>query len=350
MKKISFPRDGGAHNRIIEWWYFNGHLRGDDGRDYSFMDCLFKADAKKVKIPLFKIPLKTVYFSHSILSDIKNKRFYPKVDYVSIMSRQSFKRPLMFAEYVSADPFDALGGFVVNLIKESDPFDFRIKTETFDLRLKSSKPPLLEGGEGFLNLHGRKTYYYSLTSLSASGQIYIGNKTIDVSGKAWMDHQWANTPYNKDRWTWLSIQMDNGLEAVVIEYGNDKRDRLVDISLPNGKTEHYGNDEINISPMGKPWKSKHTGASYELSWRIEVPAKRAVFEVEPMMKEQEMIFGALNYWEGPLKVRATIDGRTVKGKGFLELVGRPSKYGAIGMLKDVYKTGIKEELKKIFKK
>jgi predicted secreted hydrolase len=348
MKKIFFPRDGSAHNHIIEWWYFNGHLKGDDGKEYSFMDCLFRADAKRVKIPLFRIPLKTVYFSHSILSDIKNGRFYPKIDYVSVMSRQSFKRPFMFAEYISADPLDSLRGFVVNLIKESDPFDFRVKAESFDLRLKASKPPLLEGGDGFLNLHGRKTYYYSLTNLSASGQIYIGDKSINVSGKAWMDHQWANTPYNKDRWTWLSIQLDNNLEAVVIEYGEDKKDSLVDFSLPGGKTEHYRDAEIIMSPVGKAWKSKRTGASYELSWRIEIPAKKMIIEVEPLIKEQEMIFGALNYWEGPLKVRATINGRVVKGKGFLELVGRPSKYGAIGLLKDVYKTGIKGELKKIF--
>ncbi len=348
MKKLSLPQDGKPHNKIIEWWYFNGHLKGDDGRDYSFMDCLFKANAKKVKIPLFKIPLKTVYFSHSILSDIERKKVYPVIDYVVIPSRQSFKRPLMFVEYIAADPIDVLRGFVVNLIKETKLFDFRIKTENFDLSLKSKKSPLLEGGRGFLNLHGRKTYYYSLTSLDAEGQIYIGDKTVNVKGKAWMDHQWADTPYNKDRWTWFSIQLDNGLEAMIVEYGDKKRDALADLCLRNNKAEHYKNDDILISPVGNKWKSKKTKAEYHLSWRIEIPAKKMVLEIEPMIKEQEMVFGALNYWEGPIQVKAKVNGKTIKGKGFLELVGRPSKYGAMGMLKDVYKTGIKEEIKKIF--
>ena len=60
MKPIRFPEDELAHDCIIEWWYFNGHLVGDDGNRYSFMDCLFKANVKEVEIPfLSKIPIKT---------------------------------------------------------------------------------------------------------------------------------------------------------------------------------------------------------------------------------------------------------------------------------------------------
>ena len=81
MKKIEFPQDELAHNNFIEWWYFNGHLRDTKGNRYSFMDCLFKIDVKKVNIPfLNKMPFKTLYFSHSLLSDIEAKKFYPKVD------------------------------------------------------------------------------------------------------------------------------------------------------------------------------------------------------------------------------------------------------------------------------
>ena len=39
-----------------------------------------------------------------------------------------------------------------------------------------------------------------------------------------------------------------------------------------------------------------------------------------------MIFGAINYWEGPMKVEAFINGKKVQGKGFMELVGYPSDY------------------------
>ena len=33
-KKICFPKDGSVHDEIIEWWYFNGHLK----ECYNFND------------------------------------------------------------------------------------------------------------------------------------------------------------------------------------------------------------------------------------------------------------------------------------------------------------------------
>jgi predicted secreted hydrolase len=51
---IKFPRDEQAHDKIIEWWYWNGHLQGEDGNQYSFMDCLFQAKPQKSEIAVFK--------------------------------------------------------------------------------------------------------------------------------------------------------------------------------------------------------------------------------------------------------------------------------------------------------
>ena len=55
-KKIKFPEDELAHDNIIEWWYFNGNLKDKKGNEYAFMDCLFKADINRVKIPFLKVP------------------------------------------------------------------------------------------------------------------------------------------------------------------------------------------------------------------------------------------------------------------------------------------------------
>ncbi|HTW97107.1 MAG TPA: lipocalin-like domain-containing protein, partial [Candidatus Methylomirabilis sp.] len=83
MKPIKFPRDGQAHDKIVEWWYFNGHLQSAAGGRYAFMDCLFKVDARRIKLPLLAAPFRQVYFSHSLLSDIKRQKFYPEIDYLS---------------------------------------------------------------------------------------------------------------------------------------------------------------------------------------------------------------------------------------------------------------------------
>jgi predicted secreted hydrolase len=330
MKKIEFPRDEQAHDKIIEWWYWNGHLQGDDGNRYAFMDCLFQADIKKVKLPFLKSPFAKTYFSHSILSDIKNQRSYPDVDYISLLSRDSFRRPLLFVNYIDANVLD---GYAVAEMAETSPFNYRLRTERSDLSLTAKKKPLLEGGDGFLKLGDRSTYYYSLTDLETRGTIRIGKKEIKVKGKSWMDHQWADAPYAKDEWNWFSLQLNNNVEIVCFEVSvNGKKTAMADICFPNGKSEHL--DSVRFFSQGGKWRSAKTGAAYPLSWRIEIPEKRIVLNVEPLIKKQEMIFGTLNYWEGPLDVRGTIGGRKVSGQGFLELVGRPSQYKTYNFLKE----------------
>ena len=45
-----------------------------------------------------------------------------------------------------------------------------------------------------------------------------------------------------------------------------------------------------------------------------------------------MVFGSINYWEGPTKVSGLFKGRKVKGQGFMELVGYPSEYSNATMI------------------
>ena len=81
MKNLQFPKDEKQHNHIIEWWYINGHVHDTRGNTYSYMNCLFRADVKKIKIPfLSKLPGSVLYFSHSLISNIKKKKFYPHID------------------------------------------------------------------------------------------------------------------------------------------------------------------------------------------------------------------------------------------------------------------------------
>lgn len=322
MKPIKFPEDELAHKNTIEWWYFNGHLEDKNHNKYSFMNCLFKADPKKIEIRfLNKIPLKAIYFSHSILSDIKNKNFYPNVDYVSIVSKDSFSKPLLFINYTKPV---VLTGYINSVIEETDKFKYRVKTENMDLELTSVKKPLLEGGSGYVDLHSKKTYYYSLTNLKTEGVIRIKNKLIQVKGKSWMDHQWANVTY-PDKWNWFSIQLDNDTEIVCFEYDDGKdKTYLASISHPNDKQEHT--NEVRFTPIGMEWTSPKTKTKYPLSWRIEIPSKNIDLEVKPLIENQEMIFGTIRYWEGPLTVSGKFNNKKVKGVGFLELVGRQSHY------------------------
>ena len=340
MKKIKFPQDELAHDNIIEWWYFNGNLKDAKGNQYSFMDCLFKADAKKVNIPFLKnAPFKKLYFSHSLLSDIKKKKFYPKIDYVSLVSKDSFSKPLLFVNYMN--PLTP-NNYINRIIEKIDKSKYIIKTDDFDLSMTSMKKPLLEGGTGYITLKSTSTYYYSLTNLKTKGTIKIDGKEIKVKGKSWMDHQWADVNYNpKTNWTWFSIQLDNNIELVCFEYGDGKnKSYLATISYEND-TQVSAKDVI-LTPTDIVWQSPVTKAKYPLSWKIEIPSKKISLEVEPLLRNQEMLFGTINYWEGPLAVKGVVNGKKVKGSGFLELVGCP-----MGLLNPhFYKKAIEETITK----
>jgi predicted secreted hydrolase len=330
-KPIKFPEDELAHKHIIEWWYFNGHLKDAHNNEYSFMDCLFKVDIKKAKIPfLSKVPLKTSYFSHSIVSDLKNKSFDHRITPFSIISDDSFSKQLLYVNYINPTIKD---NYTNCVIEKTNKSVYHLKNEDIDLKLTSIKKPLLEGGKGFLDIGSRTTYYYSLTNLKTEGRIKIKNKWINVTGKSWMDHQWANVSYSKNKWDWFSIQLENNTEIVCFMYDDGKtKTYLADISYPDNKQEHL--EEVEIIPLEKYWKSPKSKAVYPLAWRIKIPEKKIDLTLTARIENQEMLFGSMNYWEGPLRVEGLFNGKKVKGISFAELVGYPSQYSNVKYTRD----------------
>ena len=329
-KPLVFPQDHNSHETVIEWWYFNGSLRDAAGNAYSFMDCLFKADIDKVAIPYLKhisrkkpgSKSRYVYFAHSIVSDIGKQKNHKEVQNISLVSNDSFNQKRLFIDYI--DPV-IVHGFVNNEIAEVAPDTFHIKTNNLDLVLKSKKSPLLEGGEGYITVCGRDSYYYSLTDMEASGTLSIEGKKIEVKGAAWMDHQWADVSYRQDKWTWFSMQLDDGTDMMCCEYDDGKsKDFLIDIIEKNGAQHHL--NKLILRPADEKWKSPLTKAEYPLAWDIEIPDYDAKLHIKSLMTDQEMIFMAINYWEGPIKISGTIGGKNVKGNGFMELVGYPTDY------------------------
>ena len=331
IKPVKFPEDESAHECVVEWWYFNGHLKDAAGREYSFMDCLFKVDLKRVKAPFWSwLPLKLLYFSHSQVADIGRRSFQHHITPFSLISDDSFTKPSLFANYVNPE----LGsGYVNCVIEKTGEATYHIKSEDLDLNFVSTKPPLLEGGAGYVDLGPRSSYYYSLTNLQTKGQIRAGGAWIDVAGKSWMDHQWADANYAKVHWDWFSIQLEGDTEMICCAYSEtEMRLNYADVSYPDGTQEHFEN--VEIIPGERKWKSPKSQATYPLSWRVKVPSKGIDLELETRLENQEMLFGAVNYWEGPLLVKGSFGGRPAQGLGFMELVGYSSKYGTVDYVGD----------------
>jgi predicted secreted hydrolase len=320
---LKFPRDEKVHNHIIEWWYFNGRLKSRDGQEYAFMNCLFRADTRRVQIPvLTKLPIKNLYFYHAQLSDIRRQKFSSIIEPVTMVSADSFSHPLLFINHTT--PL-VMANYTNRVLEETQLFTYHLKDETVDLELVATKKPLLEGGRGYLNLKTSSTYYYSLTNLKTIGRIKIDGEWREVSGRSWMDHQWADTPYSQNKWNWFSLQFNNQTEIVCFTYENQGQTTcLADIIDARGRQTTCR--DVQITPLGATWTSQKTKAVYPLAWRIQIPSQKIDLRTQSLIRQQEMIFGAINYWEGPINVAGRLHGRPAQGVGFMELAGYPSKY------------------------
>ncbi len=329
FKPIKFPQDEQKHDHSIEWWYFNGNLKAKDGRLFSYMHTLFAAKPKEVNIPFLRsVPLKTLYFSHYLLTDNKKHKFEKKIVPLCLVNSESFTKPLLWVQYDNSC-----------LIEELTPFNYHLVNDFIDLNLKLIKKPLLLNKTGYLDLKTKNTYYYSLTSLETQGLLKVDDKWLSVSGLSWMDHQWSQSSFVRgDKWTWFSLQLENGMDVVCFVYGDNVLTAHASLIDKNSKTKFT--DNVIIKPKGQKFLSKETGSEYYLNYEIFIPDFDMQLTVMPFNKKQEMIFGAINYWEGGIGIEGILKDKKIKGQGFMELVGSPMKKSALNIYLNKYKNDI----------
>jgi len=312
FKPLVFPKDESCHNAVIEWWYFNGHLKTESGREFVFMHCLFKADPKRVALPFAdKLPINSFYFSHSLISDIDKKIFKPSISIYPEIDKESFKKEKLFI---------AIGNDFIFENIENKKYHF--KNLDLDLTLVSKKAPLLVDGRGWIDLGIKDTYYFSFSDLEAKGKIKTEKGLEVVSGKVWMDRQWSDEGYHsEDKWTWFSIQLEDGTDILCFEYGDKNKTKSATV-LRSGK-DQVSTINLSLKPLDKGWQSSETKAIYNLEWLIEIPELNLKIKTKPKNLNQEIIFGNINYWEGGLNIEAEVGDKKIKGIGFLELLGAP---------------------------
>jgi predicted secreted hydrolase len=77
--------------------------------------------------------------------------------------------------------------------------------------------------------------------------------------------------------------------------------------------------EVRLEPT-RFWRSDSTGIEYPVAWRMEIPSRNLVLDVDAVLDQQEMDV-SVNYWEGAVIVSGTRDGRPLRGRGYLEMTG-----------------------------
>ena len=315
---IDLPDDEGIHLTPVEWWYFNGHLEGSDGSRYSFHFVTFISVTADEEIPqLMQLSLadhdRGLYLTDeepSLVNDLQP-------------SQGSFFFDLA-GWHMSGDGSEYQVAF--------DAGDYAL-----DLTAMSAKPAVLHQGEGIVDL-GRagKTFYYSRTHLEISGTLTRNRSSLRVSGKAWMDHQWGDFSTQPIGWDWSSLQLDDGSEVMIsLVWDSSNGEPITGYGTyiparsddnPAGAAAaplHIPGDAISLTSTGS-WTSPASGVKYPSGWQLEISSLDLVANLVPVQRNAEFgdsLYVPIAYWEGAVTLAGTKAGKSIKGKGFVELVG-----------------------------
>jgi predicted secreted hydrolase len=335
---IRFPQDDGAHDRLTEWWYYTGHLVDGTGARYGFEFVIFRAERGRFPV---------TWASHVALTDERGQSFHyaqrsefgPQVD----VSARVSSGPTSFALAISgSDPSRPTAGpapWVMRGYAGTDRLAASLSPDEavaagspgglgFALDLEATKPPALHDGDGWIDFGpGGGSYYYSRTSMVASGSLTLDGRTVAVSGSAWFDHQWGDfISVGGGGWDWFALNLSDGTDLTLsLVRSRDGSYPLVYGTLVDrdGRTRHLDGSEFSVNVTGR-WTSPRTGAVYPAGWIVEVPADSLTVELTPAVAAQELDTRATTgvvYWEGSQVVRARRAGTALDGEAYVELTG-----------------------------
>lgn len=328
--EFEFPRDHFEHPEFeIEWWYYTGNLDDGGRRRFGFELTFFRVSVERDSPPESAWDVGQVYLAHFAVTDIAAGRFY-RAERVNRagpgLAGASRSRSRIWNGNWSAD---------WDFSDAAHPSQrLRALTEevSLDLSLRSAKPAVVHGVDGISRKaagKGRASHYISLTRLDAAGTVAIGGAAFEVTGSAWMDHEFSTDSMgpNQVGWDWMSAQLDDGTELML--YGMRDRDgRHGEFSSgtfvdADGRPRHLDAAEFSLVP-GRTWRSRETGAVYPVAWTVEIPGLGFKLACEPLMDAQEVVSergSTPTYWEGAVRYSGKRRDANVAGVGYLEMTG-----------------------------
>jgi predicted secreted hydrolase len=204
------------------------------------------------------------------------------------------------------------------------------------LILVPEKAAVLHGIDGVSQkgkAKGKASHYYSFTRLKTDGVLQVRGVTKEVTGISWMDHEFGSSQLEPTQvgWDWFSIQLDNRTEVMVyvLRHADGRIDPHSSGTLihPDGQAEHVRLEDIALVALGK-WTSPRSGATYPQGWELRIPQAGLQLRIMPAFPDQELDTKSSTrvvYWEGSSTVEGEHEGKPVRGKSYVELVGYKAK-------------------------
>lgn len=313
-RAFSFPEDHGVHDGFrIEWWYVTANLKDAQGRDFGVQWTLFRS-ALSAAPQAEGWRNQTIWLGHAAVTSATVHH-----------AAERYARGGVGQAGVQAIPFDAWiddWRFATQASGTAPLADMQLKARdprfSYELRLVSSRPLVLQGDGGFSQKseQGQASYYYSQPFFQASGDLYIDGQHYRVSGPAWLDREWSSQPLtaNQTGWDWFSLHLDNGEHVMLYRMRHkDGAPYLTGTWIDaRGQAQPLQAGEISLVPLDK---TKVAGRSMPVRWSISIPGRQFDVTAQALNPDAWMNL-RIPYWEGPVQLSGSHG-----GNGYLEMTG-----------------------------
>ncbi|MDO8720323.1 MAG: carotenoid 1,2-hydratase [Polaromonas sp.] len=321
-KTLVFPRDRGAHPDFrTEWWYITGQASTTDSgaRSFGFQLTFFRARVEATQAMTSKFAAKQLLFAHAAITDVAGRKLW----HDQRIARTGFG----VAEASEFDMAVTLRDW--SLKAQGSTYTAELPAADFALKLQfeETQAVLLQGQQG-LSRKGpeekQASYYYSQPQLATRGSLQVQGKTFDVTGKAWLDHEWSQELLHPSAvgWDWIGMNLTDGSALTAFRLRDKDGNALWDggsFRSALGALTMFSRGDVVFKPVRR-WKSPLSQASYPVEWMVRTPADtytvRAVLDNQELDSRQST--GAI-YWEG-LSALMGSNGQPL-GSGYLEMTG-----------------------------
>ena len=328
--RYAFPRDHGAHEEFrTEWWYYTGQVTTKDGRPFGYELTFFRRGMprEQTKTLPSKWAVTHLYLAHFAVSDLSKGRFH----YADKMSRAGLGKAgaaserlnVWIDQWSAESPLAAPDTQTLQATEGDMAIRFTVSPE---------KPLVVHGTNGISrkgSAIGQASHYYSFTRLATTGTLTIGNQSFDVTGTSWMDHEFGSADLDKDLvgWDWFSLQLDDQRELMLYRLrradGSAHPASSGTLIDRNGNGHHLLLGDFTLEPTSY-WTSPASKARYPQGWRLTIPSQALSLELLPRMADQELSpkhSTQITYWEGAIETSGTAQGKSIHGRGYMELTG-----------------------------
>ncbi|MGH2481291.1 MAG: lipocalin family protein, partial [Ktedonobacteraceae bacterium] len=266
----------------------------------------------------------TVYATHFAISDITRGAFHYD-------QRRLTEPNAVLPDGTSSAGFNvSVGDWSARGLNGQDHLQANMQNYAINLDLCGLNPPTLHNGNGLIPYGpGSFSYYYSRTRMTVSGMLHDHEQALQVSGQAWMDHQWGNfLLLGSGGWDWYSIQLNNQSEMMLYlirDADGNVISTYIGYIEPDGQSLLLPEKALRVDVLDH-WTSPVTGITYPSGWQLTIsdPHLQASLTLQPELKNQELVTTQSTgntYWEGAVSIQGEGSGHNIRGEGYVELTG-----------------------------